>query len=73
VRLVTVAINGETIRHYLSQIMTLESGDLIATGTPGGVGFARNPQVFLKPGDEVQVEMFTIPMVTCLWQKPAVA
>lgn len=46
-----------TIIHFLSQIMTLEPGDLIATGTPSGVGFARNPQVFLKPGDVVQVEI----------------
>ena len=43
--------------HYLSQIMVLEPGDIIATGTPGGVGFARDPKVFLKPGDVVQVEI----------------
>jgi acylpyruvate hydrolase len=49
--------NIPTILHYLSQFMTLEPGDLISTGTPGGVGFARDPQVFLKPGDEVQVEI----------------
>lgn len=42
----------------LSEVMTLEVGDLIATGTPGGVGFVRVPPVFLKPGDvfEVSVE-----------------
>jgi 2-keto-4-pentenoate hydratase/2-oxohepta-3-ene-1,7-dioic acid hydratase in catechol pathway len=37
--------------------MTLEPGDIIATGTPSGVGDARQPQVFLKPGDVVQVEI----------------
>jgi acylpyruvate hydrolase len=42
---------------YLSEIMTLDPGDLIATGTPGGVGFSRDPQVFLKPGDLVEVEI----------------
>jgi 2-keto-4-pentenoate hydratase/2-oxohepta-3-ene-1,7-dioic acid hydratase in catechol pathway len=42
---------------YISQIMTLEPGDVIATGTPGGVGFGRNPQVFLKPGDVVEIEI----------------
>ena len=42
---------------YISQIMTLEIGDVIATGTPGGVGFVRNPQVFLKPGDVVEIEI----------------
>ncbi len=38
---------------YVSSIITLEPGDVIATGTPGGVGGARKPPVFLKPGDEV--------------------
>lgn len=42
---------------YLSQIMTLEPGDLIFTGTPPGVGMARKPQVWLKPGDVVEVEI----------------
>ena len=36
---------------FLSQSITLEPGDVIATGTPPGVGFARKPPVFLKPGD----------------------
>ncbi len=40
---------------YISQIMTLEPGDIIFTGTPPGVGMARDPQVWLKPGDEVEV------------------
>ena len=38
---------------YLSHFMTLDSGDIITTGTPPGVGMARKPQVFLKPGDEM--------------------
>jgi 2-keto-4-pentenoate hydratase/2-oxohepta-3-ene-1,7-dioic acid hydratase in catechol pathway len=42
---------------YLSQIVTLEPGDLIFTGTPPGVGFARKPPVFLKGGDVVEVEI----------------
>jgi acylpyruvate hydrolase len=42
---------------YISQVVTLEPGDIIATGTPSGVGFARNPQVFLKPGDLVEIEI----------------
>ncbi len=42
---------------YLSQIMTLEPGDLIFTGTPNGVGDVRNPPVYLKPGDVVSVEI----------------
>jgi 2-keto-4-pentenoate hydratase/2-oxohepta-3-ene-1,7-dioic acid hydratase in catechol pathway len=40
---------------HLSSLMTLEPGDLISTGTPAGVGGARNPSVWLKPGDEVVV------------------
>ncbi len=42
---------------FLSHIMTLEPGDIILTGTPGGVGVARDPQVFLKDGDVVRIEI----------------
>jgi 2-keto-4-pentenoate hydratase/2-oxohepta-3-ene-1,7-dioic acid hydratase in catechol pathway len=41
----------------LSRGMTLEPGDVIATGTPSGVGFARTPPEFLKPGDVVECEV----------------
>jgi 2-keto-4-pentenoate hydratase/2-oxohepta-3-ene-1,7-dioic acid hydratase in catechol pathway len=41
----------------LSEVMTLEPGDMIATGTPSGVGYARKPPVFLAPGDVVEVEI----------------
>ena len=41
----------------LSKGMTLEAGDIIATGTPSGVGFARNPPEFLKAGDVVETEI----------------
>ena len=40
---------------FISQSITLEPGDVIATGTPPGVGFARKPPVFLKPGDQMEV------------------
>jgi ureidoglycolate lyase len=42
---------------YVSQVMTLEPGDLIFTGTPGGVGMAMNPPQFLKQGDVVRIEV----------------
>jgi 2-keto-4-pentenoate hydratase/2-oxohepta-3-ene-1,7-dioic acid hydratase in catechol pathway len=42
---------------YLSRQMTLLPGTLIMTGTPSGVGFTREPQVFLRPGDRVEVEI----------------
>jgi 2-keto-4-pentenoate hydratase/2-oxohepta-3-ene-1,7-dioic acid hydratase in catechol pathway len=42
---------------YLSSVFTLEPGDVIATGTPGGVGFARKPPRYLKAGDEVRVRI----------------
>jgi 2-keto-4-pentenoate hydratase/2-oxohepta-3-ene-1,7-dioic acid hydratase in catechol pathway len=42
---------------YLSTAFTLELGDLLATGTPEGVGIARDPQVFLQPGDVVRCEV----------------
>lgn len=42
---------------YISQVMPLESGDIISTGTTGGVGYVRDPRVFLRPGDEIEVEI----------------
>jgi 2-keto-4-pentenoate hydratase/2-oxohepta-3-ene-1,7-dioic acid hydratase in catechol pathway len=45
---------------FLSETITLEPGDVIATGTPPGVGFARKPPVFLKPGDEMEVDIESV-------------
>lgn len=42
---------------HISQLITLEPGDLIFTGTPAGVGMGRNPRVWLQPGDLVEVEI----------------
>lgn len=42
---------------FVSETITLEPGDVILTGTPAGVGFARRPPVFLRPGDVVEVEI----------------
>jgi 2-keto-4-pentenoate hydratase/2-oxohepta-3-ene-1,7-dioic acid hydratase in catechol pathway len=42
---------------FLSSVFTLEPGDVVATGTPSGVGVARKPPVYLKPGDEVTVRI----------------
>jgi len=43
--------------HYISTFTPLEPGDVIVTGTPGGVGARRNPPVWMKPGDTVEVEV----------------
>jgi 2-keto-4-pentenoate hydratase/2-oxohepta-3-ene-1,7-dioic acid hydratase in catechol pathway len=65
-------LNGETLQdsttanmvfgvaeiiEYVTQTITLEPGDLIATGTPAGVGAFRDPKVFMKPGDEITIEI----------------
>jgi 2-keto-4-pentenoate hydratase/2-oxohepta-3-ene-1,7-dioic acid hydratase in catechol pathway len=42
---------------YISQVITFEPGDIIFTGTPPGVGMARKPPVYLKPGDVCEVEI----------------
>lgn len=67
---ISLTLNGKTMQQsntlnlifqipyliaYLSQTMTLLPGDILSTGTPGGVGVYRNPQVFLKAGDTVSV------------------
>jgi 2-keto-4-pentenoate hydratase/2-oxohepta-3-ene-1,7-dioic acid hydratase in catechol pathway len=48
---------------FLSSLMTLEPGDIIATGTPSGVGFKRQPPIFLKAGDIVEVEIDRIGII----------
>lgn len=48
----------------LSEVMTLEPGDLIPTGTPSGVGAGRTPRVFLKPGDTITVDIEGIGALT---------
>jgi 2-keto-4-pentenoate hydratase/2-oxohepta-3-ene-1,7-dioic acid hydratase in catechol pathway len=42
---------------YCSTFCNLAPGDVIVSGTPGGVGYARKPPVFMKPGDTVEVEI----------------
>ncbi|MBV9817911.1 MAG: fumarylacetoacetate hydrolase family protein [Solirubrobacterales bacterium] len=69
---VRTRVNGETVQDgntaemifsvaetiaFLSRIMTLEPGDIIATGTPAGIGNARDPKLFLNAGDVVEVEL----------------
>lgn len=70
-----VRLNGETVQsshtghmifsipkliHYASTIFTLTPGDVIATGTPAGVGWSKKPPRFMKPGDIVEVEIEAI-------------
>jgi 2-keto-4-pentenoate hydratase/2-oxohepta-3-ene-1,7-dioic acid hydratase in catechol pathway len=67
---ITTRVNGEVLQDdstanmifpvarliaSASEAMTLNPGDMILTGTPAGVGFARKPPIYLKPGDEVSV------------------
>jgi 2,4-diketo-3-deoxy-L-fuconate hydrolase len=42
---------------YISRVITLEPGDIISTGTPGGVGVFRHPPVFVQPGDRMRCEV----------------
>jgi 2-keto-4-pentenoate hydratase/2-oxohepta-3-ene-1,7-dioic acid hydratase in catechol pathway len=65
-------LNGETMQNgntsdmifsvartiaIISEVMTLEPGDVIITGTPAGVGYARKPPVFMRPGDVCEIEV----------------
>ena len=45
---------------YISRFMTLEPGDVIATGTPAGIGAFRKPPVWLQPGDRIRMEISRI-------------
>jgi 2-keto-4-pentenoate hydratase/2-oxohepta-3-ene-1,7-dioic acid hydratase in catechol pathway len=49
---------------FISQAITLEPGDLIITGTPAGVGAFRKPPVWLKPGDEITIEIDGLGSIT---------
>ena len=53
-----------TLIATLSEAMTLAPGDMIVTGTPSGVGAARKPPLFMKPGDVVEVEIEKIDILT---------
>lgn len=55
-----MVFNPLEIVHRLSRVMTLEPCDIIATGTPAGVGFAMKPQKFLKGGDIIRIEIESI-------------
>jgi 2-keto-4-pentenoate hydratase/2-oxohepta-3-ene-1,7-dioic acid hydratase in catechol pathway len=72
---ISLSIAGEVLQHsntcelifkipdliaYLSSVVTLEPGDVVATGTPAGVGFARKPPRYLQPGDEVIINIESI-------------
>jgi 2-keto-4-pentenoate hydratase/2-oxohepta-3-ene-1,7-dioic acid hydratase in catechol pathway len=50
---------AETI-YLISECMTLDPGDILVMGTPGGVGAARKPPVFMKPGDVCEIEIASI-------------
>jgi 2-keto-4-pentenoate hydratase/2-oxohepta-3-ene-1,7-dioic acid hydratase in catechol pathway len=69
---ITARVDGQTVQDsttgdmifsvarciaILSEVMTLEPGDVIATGTPSGVGYARKPPLFLAPGMTVEIEV----------------
>jgi 2-keto-4-pentenoate hydratase/2-oxohepta-3-ene-1,7-dioic acid hydratase in catechol pathway len=50
----------DALIEYISRFVTLEPGDVIATGTPAGVGAFRKPPVWLRPGDRVRSEISRI-------------
>jgi 2-keto-4-pentenoate hydratase/2-oxohepta-3-ene-1,7-dioic acid hydratase in catechol pathway len=69
---IRAVLNGETMQEsstsnmvfgvadliaYITRTVTLEPGDLIATGTPAGVGVFRKPPVLMQPGDEITIEI----------------
>lgn len=77
---ISIDVNGETLQssntgqmffrvdfvvHFLSQTMTLEPGDIVATGTPSGVGVFRDPPRFLKPGDRLVGRIDALGVLEC--------
>lgn len=81
-------VNGETMQDghtslmiwpvaeliaFVSETITLEPGDVIATGTPAGIGAARTPPVFLRDGDVVEVEVERVGVLTTTMAAPHAA
>jgi 2-keto-4-pentenoate hydratase/2-oxohepta-3-ene-1,7-dioic acid hydratase in catechol pathway len=77
---IAIDVNGETLQssntrqlifkvdyltHFISQTMTLEAGDIVATGTPSGVGVFRNPPRYLLPGDRLVGRIDGLGELTC--------
>jgi acylpyruvate hydrolase len=77
---ISIDVNGETLQssntgemffkvdylvHFISQTMTLEPGDIVATGTPSGVGVFRYPPRFLEPGDSLVGRIGSLGTLTC--------
>jgi acylpyruvate hydrolase len=60
----SMIFNVAQIVSTLSEVMTLEPGDLIPTGTPAGVGMGRTPPVWLKPGDTVSIDIEGVGVLT---------
>jgi len=69
---ISLQLNGQRMQHsntrnlifktehliaFLSEVFTFEPGDVVSTGTPAGVGYARKPPVFMKAGDRVRIEV----------------
>lgn len=78
---ISLDVNGETLQasntrellfkvdylvHYISQTMTLEPGDVVATGTPAGVGVYRDPPRFLDSGDRIRARVDGLGELTCV-------
>jgi 2-keto-4-pentenoate hydratase/2-oxohepta-3-ene-1,7-dioic acid hydratase in catechol pathway len=85
---IELTLNGETMQSastadlihsipalvaFLSKLMTLEPGDVVATGTPAGVGSTRDPRVWLRAGDEVVVSSPTLGVLETRLAEPAPA
>ena len=57
---------------YVSKAIPWQAGDVLVTGTPGGVGFKRKPPVFMKEGDQVEVEISNIGVLSNIIKGPEV-
>jgi len=53
----TMIFNVDIIVSYVSKFMSLQTGDIITTGTPPGVGMGKKPQIFLKEGDKIRLSI----------------
>jgi acylpyruvate hydrolase len=72
-RIADLMVGPAMLLSYVSTFVTLEPGDVIATGTPAGVGHAMIPPVYLRPGDEVEVEVTGLGILRAKVEKEAIS
>jgi acylpyruvate hydrolase len=72
-RIADLLLSPTMLLSYFSTIVTLMPGDILATGTPGGVGHAMNPPTYFRPGDNLEIEVDGLGVLRARVEKEAIS